>query len=315
MFYSHNAGRFKNKPQSGPFMKHETLLTKQPSLLSLYTRALFKRASESIKTPNIPTLVFNTKCNQKQLKQYKNICNDTTNQSTLPPLYPQILAFRLHLELLLNKQLPFPVMGLVHRNNHVDYFSPISLTDDMTIKVGLDQYDENNKGINCTVFTQVYVDGNLKWQARSTYFYRKRKTIASNARTLKNTKILKETHNVTTWSLPANLGRQYAKITGDLNPIHLYALSAKLFGFKQTIIHGMCMAAKATAQAQPVKLTFPHHVYIEFNKPVYLPDEIVFTQTKHDFSICPIIGQQVMDSPMLSGRFETGIAAINTHAI
>lgn len=296
-------------------MKHETLLAKQPSLLSLYTRALFKRASGPIKTPNIPTLVINTKCNQNQLKQYKNLCDDTTSQTTLPPLYPQVLAFRLHLELLLNKQLPFPVMGLVHRNNRADYLSPISPNDLLTIKVGLDQYDENNKGINCTLLTQVYVEEELKWQATSTYFYRKRKTIAKNHRTSKNSKILKHSGDIKTWSLPANLGRQYAKITGDLNPIHLYALSAKLFGFKQTIIHGMCMAAKATAQAQPVNLTFPNQVYIEFNKPVYLPDEIVFAQSKHDFSICPIIGQQIIDSPMLSGKFETDIGSMNTHAI
>lgn len=296
-------------------MRHETLLTKQPSLLSLYTRALFKRASSSTKTPNIASLVITTKPNLKQLKHYKQLCNDTSNNTVLPPLYPQALAFRLHLELLLNKQLPFPVMGLVHRNNRVDYFSSISPDDILTIKVGLDQYDENNKGINCTLLTQVYVHGVLKWQATSTYFYRKTKILSQKRATSKHLKIMENCNDIVTWSLPANLGRQYAKITGDLNPIHLYALSAKLFGFKQTIIHGMCMAAKAIAQAQPDDLTFPNQINIEFNKPVYLPDKIAFSQTKQQFCICPILDRQVIDSPMLSGRFVTNLEAVNTHAI
>ncbi len=50
------------------------------------------------------------------------------------------------------------------------------------------------------------------------------------------------------WKLPGDLGRRYAAASGDRNPIHLHALSAKAFGFPRAIAHGMwtkarCMAA------------------------------------------------------------------------
>ena len=41
--------------------------------------------------------------------------------------------------------------------------------------------------------------------------------------------------------LPAGLGRQYASICGDYNPIHVSAIGAKLFGFHTALAHGMCV--------------------------------------------------------------------------
>ena len=53
------------------------------------------------------------------------------------------------------------------------------------------------------------------------------------------------------WRLPGDLGRRYAAVSGDRNPIHLYALTAKAFGFPRQIAHGMwskarCLAASRT---------------------------------------------------------------------
>lgn len=296
-------------------MMHETLLSKPPTLISLYTRALLKRPSDIDPSPCIPTLVLNSQINPQQLAQYKSLCGDDSSSDIIPPLYPQVLAFKLHLELLLNKQLPFPVMGLVHKSNDCEYFSPIHLNDSLTIKVSLDHYEKDTKGINCSLMTQVYANTTLKWQAKSTYYYRSQTTTLKKSRSSKSIKLITPPHNLTTWSLPANLGRQYAKITGDLNPIHLFSLSAKLFGFKQAIIHGMYMAAKATAQARSESPTFPSRIYIEFKKPVYLPDKIAFTQTDQDFNIYPISDQNIIDSPMLSGKFETNTGLLGLNAI
>src|SRR6266487_1403229 len=46
------------------------------------------------------------------------------------------------------------------------------------------------------------------------------------------------------WELPADLGRRYAAVSGDRNPIHLYRLTAWLFGFRRPIAHGMWAAAR-----------------------------------------------------------------------
>lgn len=41
------------------------------------------------------------------------------------------------------------------------------------------------------------------------------------------------------WRLPRDMGRRYAAVSKDNNPIHTSPLAAKAFGFPNTIMHGM----------------------------------------------------------------------------
>ena len=47
------------------------------------------------------------------------------------------------------------------------------------------------------------------------------------------------------WEVSENTGRRYALTSGDFNLIHIHAITAKAFGFKQAIAHGMWSKAKA----------------------------------------------------------------------
>ncbi len=52
---------------------------------------------------------------------------------------------------------------------------------------------------------------------------------------------------VDTWRVGAHVGRAYGSLNGDLNPIHLHALTAQLFGFKRPIAHALFLVARAEA--------------------------------------------------------------------
>ena len=78
-----------------------------------------------------------------------------------------------------------------------------------------------------------------------------------------------------TWRILADAGRRYAKVSGDVNPIHLSALTAKAFGFKHAIAHGMWVKARtfaALAGRLPESLT----VDVAFDKPLYLPSTVAY---------------------------------------
>ena len=53
------------------------------------------------------------------------------------------------------------------------------------------------------------------------------------------------------FTAPADIGRRYGLVSGDMNPIHLSAPSAKLFGFRQAIAHGLWTKARALAAMLP----------------------------------------------------------------
>lgn len=49
------------------------------------------------------------------------------------------------------------------------------------------------------------------------------------------------------WSIPGDAGRRFGAITGDRNPIHLYAFTAQMFGFKRPIAHALYLVARLEA--------------------------------------------------------------------
>ena len=79
----------------------------------------------------------------------------------------------------------------------------------------------------------------------------------------------------TKWRLPRDLGRRYAAVSGDRNPIHLYAATAKAFGFPRQIAHGMWTKARCLAALQG-RLPDAYSVEVGFKKPIPLPSTVVF---------------------------------------
>ena len=75
---------------------------------------------------------------------------------------------------------------------------------------------------------------------------------------------------VAEWRLPGDLGRRYASVSGDRNPIHMHPLTAKLFGFPRAIAHGMWTKARCLAALEP-SLPDAYEVTVEFRKPLLLP--------------------------------------------
>ena len=77
------------------------------------------------------------------------------------------------------------------------------------------------------------------------------------------------------WRLPGDLGRRYAAVSGDHNPIHLYPLTAKAFGFPRQIAHGMWSKARCVAALEN-RLPDAVTVEVAFKKPIFLPGTVAF---------------------------------------
>jgi acyl dehydratase len=63
-------------------------------------------------------------------------------------------------------------------------------------------------------------------------------------------------------------------VSGDYNPIHLSALTAKLFGFPQAIAHGLWNKARTLAALGEHLPVANIDIEVEFKKPVRLPSEV-----------------------------------------
>lgn len=83
------------------------------------------------------------------------------------------------------------------------------------------------------------------------------------------------------WRLPADLGKQYRRVSKDPNPIHTSRLAAKAFGFPRPIIHGMWTHAKALAALEG-RLPESYSTHVDFLKPIVLPRTVGFASVAGD---------------------------------
>ena len=105
----------------------------------------------------------------------------------------------------------------------------------------------------------------------------------------------------TVWKLPGDLGRRYAGVSGDHNPIHLYGLTAKAFGFPRQIAHGMWSLARCVGALEN---RLPDHVRVDvaFKKPILLPGSVAFGSRPTDDGYAFSLTNPKTGAPHLAGR-------------
>jgi acyl dehydratase len=75
------------------------------------------------------------------------------------------------------------------------------------------------------------------------------------------------------WRIGEDAGRRYAAVSGDRNPIHLHPLTARAFGFRRAIAHGMWTKARCIAALEG-RLPAAYTVDVAFKLPVLLPAKV-----------------------------------------
>jgi acyl dehydratase len=78
-----------------------------------------------------------------------------------------------------------------------------------------------------------------------------------------------------TWRVPGDIGRRYAAVSGDVNPMHLHPLAARASGFPRTVAHGMWTHARALAALEP-RLPDAYAVRVAFRSPLLVPATVRF---------------------------------------
>jgi hypothetical protein len=206
---------------------------------------------------------------------YAEVCGFAPDQS-LPFTYPHMLAFGLHMGIMTDSSFPYPAIGTVHLANSITRHRPIASSERLGVTARAADLRPHAKGKVFDLLTTVTSGGETVWESTSTYL-RVGRGDDSVGREGEPFDVVAGTG--AQWRLPGNLGRQYAAVSGDHNPIHLYPLSARAFGFKRQIAHGMWSKARCVA-AFANRVPDAGCVEVEFRKPVFLPGTVAFGSRK-----------------------------------
>jgi acyl dehydratase len=220
---------------------------------------------------------------------------------TLPPTYIHILAFPLHLKLMSDPSFPFRAIGLVHIANEVTQRRQVSVADALSLRVDATAIEPHPRGQQFSLRTEARVGEEVVWEEVSTILKRgggSARPPEPSARSSDN-----ELPAAATWKLRGDLGRRYASVSGDMNPIHMHPLSAKLFGFPSAIAHGMWTKARCLAALEGT-LPDAFRVQVSFRRPIVLPATVAFAEASSDGGVRFGVRDARKLTPHLDGSVE-----------
>jgi hypothetical protein len=229
---------------------------------------------------------------------YAEVCG-FPSKDTLPVPYLHMLAFPLHMSLLTDRSFPFPAMGMVHVENTITQHRALTARERYDVTVSAANLRPHTKGRVFDMLTEIRVDDEVVWDEVSTYLRRGRGDESASS----GLDIPVVADGGVEWRLPGDLGRRYASVSGDRNPIHLYGVTAKAFGFPRQIAHGMWSKARSVAAVEN-RLPEAVRVEVAFKTPVLLPTTVRFTSKPavDDRGLGFSLVNPKNDAPHLAGR-------------
>jgi acyl dehydratase len=231
--------------------------------------------------PDLTLVLNDVAVEPDRLTSYRRVCGFADDdRAVLPATYPHMLAFPLHLALMTDSSFPFGAIGLVHVVNRIVQHRPIAVDERVSLRVWATALEAHPRGRQFSIRTEARVGDEVVWEEVSTNLRRGRSEGAPPPDPIE-VPDASDLPAVEDWDLPGDLGRRYGSVSGDLNPIHVHPLSARLFGFPSAIAHGMWTKARclaALAEGLPGSFT----VDVAFRKPIMLPATVTFTATARD---------------------------------
>ncbi len=214
------------------------------------------------------------------LAGYARVCRLPLTD-VLPATYPHMLTFPLQMALMTDRAFPLATVGLVHVRNRIEVLRAVRADEALDLEVWAERFASHRSGATVDLCASATVDGQEVWRSRSTYLSRGATAPEGAPEADIEVSVGDLARSVATWRIPDDAGRRYARVSGDVNPIHLSGLTAKAFGFKRAIAHGMWVKARVLG-ALSGRLPDALSLDVSFRKPLFLPSTVTLSTAQAD---------------------------------
>ena len=212
-----------------------------------------------------------------RLEAYARLCGfDDGGRVPLPYLF--VLTFDAQLALLTHNAFPLKALGMVHLDNVFEWLGePLKAGETFDLEVRATSLDTVEKGRQVKTEAVFRRAGEAVARSASTSFSRggghgrpEPKGPRSGPPEGEGKIRDPASWDLASWDLAPDIGRRYARVSGDFNPIHLFRPTARLLGFRRPIAHGMYLVARAVA-GLGADAEAARRLDIRFKTPTFLP--------------------------------------------
>ena len=241
-----------------------------PNLGVLFARAVATSIGRGGALGDVEVRRPDVRVERTRLAAYDKVCGFALRDE-LPATYLHVLIFPLQVVLMVDRRFPLGLPGLVHVRNRIVAHRPVDAGEVLSLSSSARALRPHPKGSQVDLVGEVRVGEELVWEGISTYLARGASAPGEvGPETHPGVELAADAIPTAVWHVPADMGRRYASVSGDVNPMHLSSLVAKAFGFPRALVHGMWTKAHALAALEP-RLPAAYVVDVAFSQPLLLP--------------------------------------------
>lgn len=272
---------------SGP-VPDDVTLSAMPALPKLYRsaleRAVQRTAGRNRSEGGLPAArhrISDVAVDLDALTRFQHLLGAAARDQ-VPSAYLHTIAFPVAMSVLARPDFPLPLLGMVHLSNEVQQGRQVSAFERLDVVASVENLRPHRAGTQVDLVTVVEVAGERIWTGRSVYLARGTGS-GTPGGSRRDEDRPRFTAPVPTgvWRLGAAIGRRYAAVSGDWNPIHLSGPTARALGMKAAVAHGMYLAARMVDQAVPAP-SGALRWRIDFAAPVLLPATVTTSFARTD---------------------------------
>jgi acyl dehydratase len=266
-------------------------LQEVPSFPAVYAAALRpgRRRTRARELPDVAYRVRSVRIDAERAAAFDHLMGGAATEHVHPGVL-HVLAFPLSMALMTRRDFPLSPLGLIHVGNRILQHRPVRVGQKVDVECRVRNLAPHRRGRTLEAVTTVLAqDGGIIATDVSTYLAKAKQAVGADGAAVGGHgsgsggtgagsgrggasahEPFRPGMPTARWVLPADTGRRYAEVSGDVNPIHMSALSARPFGFPRAIAHGMYTASRAFTEAR-VDLDRPLQWDVDFMAPVLLP--------------------------------------------
>lgn len=196
-----------------------------------------------------------------------------------PVTWPHLLGFPLQAAVMSRRDFPVPMVGLVHVENRITWVRPLEYGESLDVVTHAADLRAHRRGRLVDLVAEVSSEGEVVWRSISTYLAWGGGAPSASTDTPPDVSTLAG-RAVVQLRFAEDAGRRYASVSGDVNPIHLHALSARVLGYDRAIAHGMFSYARVLGSLA-ARLPASGSSTVWFRKPVKLPSTTRLAVAEH----------------------------------
>jgi len=207
------------------------------------------------------------------VEAYRRVCGYYAQPGSVPLPYPEMHFTALIAEAVVSSCFPFSPLGLIHTAQQVELHERLQPGDEVDATTELRALRDTPRGYELDFSMTVERNGRKAWSGVATLL--SRSADARSGKTRGHRAASQARAGGFEVTVPGNMGVRYARVSGDFNPHHLWWFTARPFGYRRPIAHGMWTLARVLCEVlEGVDEDAPVQATAAFKRPLLMPSRI-----------------------------------------